>query len=106
METTVTIREPKNAAQNPATWKPLIKLAAQNISAFMTKKKKPNVTMLKGSVKSLSKAPMVTFNIPKMTATKTAVQNPATLMPGTMLEASKTPRAVNKILKIIFIIIL
>jgi hypothetical protein len=27
-------------------------------------------------------------------------------MPGTMLEASKTPRAVNKILKIIFIIIL
>jgi hypothetical protein len=106
MEIIVTIKLPKNAAQNPATWKPFMKLAAQNIKALMTKKKKPKVTMLKGKVKSLSNAPMVTFKTPKIMATKTAVQNPSTCMPEMMAEASKTPKAVNKILKTIFIFII
>jgi hypothetical protein len=103
MDTIVTIKLPKNAAQNPATWKPFIKLAAQNISAFMTKKKNPKVTMLKGKVKTFRIVPKVALSSPKTTATKTAVQNPATLIPGTTLAANSTPKAVNKILNIIFI---
>jgi hypothetical protein len=103
MEITVTMSEPKNAAQKPATWKPLTKLAAQNISALMTKRKKPKVTILNGNVKTFSAKPKVTFNIARTMATKSAVQKPATYIPGTITEASSTPKVVNKIFKRIFI---
>ncbi len=103
MEAIVTIIAPKNAGQKPSTEKPLTKVASQNTNAFITSKNKPRVSMLKGAVSTFSGMPTSAFSIAKTTATKSAVQKLATVMPGTSSAAIITPMAVSNKRKIIFI---
>ncbi len=93
METIVTINAPKKAGANPSTLKPLIKLAAQNTIPFTISIKKPKVTILNGKVKTFKTTPKVEFKMPRIIATNTAVQNPATVIPGTIFAASITAKA-------------
>ncbi len=103
MDTKVTIIEPQKAGQKPATEKPLTKLAAQNIKAFITKKNSPKVTTLKGRVRIFKIAPRVIFNKPNTKATNKATQKLAITIPGTMEAAANTPKAVNNTFKTNFI---
>lgn len=73
-----------NAVQNPLTWKPgdNIDEASINISALITRRNTPNVSMESGRVIILRKSPIVAFIKPMITAARRAVPIPCTTNPG------------------------
>ncbi len=64
----------KSAVKNPLTAKPVIKLPTNKIiQAFITKRNKPNVSMVTGRVNNTNNGRTNMFNNDIVTATKIAV---------------------------------
>ena len=75
--------EPSRAAPKPATWKPSSTLAAaQNMSALITNRNSPTVTMVTGSVSTTSTGRSTTLNSP---ITKAAINAEGKLFTSTPL---------------------
>lgn len=67
------------------------------ITALITSKNRPRVTMVTGKVNSTNMGFTIRFKIARTTATIIAVTYPATLTPGKNLAIRTTANAVNKI---------
>ena len=82
---------PKNAVQNPLTWKPgdNIDEASISISALITRRNMPNVRIEIGIVIILRNNPIVAFIRPIITAARRAVPIPSTTKPGMMYDTIK-----------------
>ena len=65
--------------------------------AFITNKNKPKVTMVAGKVKNMSRGFTVMRNIPKTTATITALEKFATSTPVNTCASTTTATAVSTI---------
>jgi transcription initiation factor TFIIIB Brf1 subunit/transcription initiation factor TFIIB len=92
-----------NAEKKLVTTKPPTKLAASKIiTAFITNKKRPNVTMVAGSVKNINSGLTNMFKIAIAKATQIAEDMFAIATPGKMPAKAKTANAVNKTFSIKF----
>lgn len=95
-----------NAVKKPETAKSSINLSANNIiMALITKRNKPRVTMVAGSVKKINKGLTNIFNKEIIRATIIADTQPATSTPGKILAKTMTAKAVNKIFKKLFMLL-
>lgn len=88
-----------SAIKNPSTPNPLTKASASKIMiALITRRNKPKVTMVTGSVSSTKTGFTIKFKTAKTKATIIAVTYPATLTPGRNFANNTTAKAVNNIL--------
>lgn len=87
----------KNKAyQNPSTLKPLTKAShIIIISALITNKNKPKVTMVTGRVNMIRMGLTNKFNKTRTAATTTAVRKLFTLIPGKMFASTTTAMALS-----------
>lgn len=93
------------ATKKPETANPLTKLSAKRmITALITNKNNPKVTMVAGSVKNINSGRTNIFKIAITTATIKAVPYPSTVTPGNILASTTTARAVKINFKKVFII--
>ena len=99
-----TKNEPISAVIKPETAKPSTNEAVKIKSAALIKNiNKPRVRIVIGSVKIISSGFINTLSNPKMSAAIIAGYKPDTSIPGIIEDASKSARAVIRILMIIFI---
>lgn len=92
-----------NAEKKLDTTKPPTKLAANKIiTALITNKKSPNVTMVAGSVKNINNGLTNIFKIAIAKATHIAEDIFATATPGKIPAKAKTASAVSKTFSIKF----
>lgn len=99
-----TKNEPISAVIKPETAKPSTNEAVKIKSAALIKNiNKPRVRIVIGSVKIISSGFINTLSNPKMSAAIIAGYKPDTSIPGITEDASKSARAVIRILMIIFI---
>ena len=75
------------------------------IIALITKRNKPNVTIVAGNVKKINKGFTNIFSNAITTATIIAERDPDTDTPGRTVAKTITAKAVNKIFKNVFILI-
>ena len=75
------------------------------IIALITKRNKPNVTIVAGNVKKINKGFTTIFSNAITTATIIAERYPDTDTPGRTVAKTITAKAVNKIFKNVFILI-
>lgn len=73
------------------------------ITALITNKNSPKVTIVAGRVKKINNGLTVILNNPKTTATHTAVEKLETSIPGTICSRISTATAVNNIFTSVFI---
>ena len=74
------------------------------IMAFITSKNNPSVSIVAGSVKSISMGFTKILSNPKTTATSKAAFHPVTFTPGNRYESSSTKTVVKNILISVFIL--
>ena len=93
-----------NATQNPSTPNPETKPSANKmITALITRRNNPKVTIVTGNVNSTRIGFTIKFKIANTSATIIAVPYPATLTPGKNLANKITATAVSKMRMINFI---
>ena len=86
------------AYQKPSTRKPLIKKSQINIiKALITNKNNPNVKMVTGKVRIMSRGLINKLSKISTAATTIAVKNPDTYMPGKIFANTTTAMALSKI---------
>lgn len=79
------MKAPKNADQKPIIWKPGTSFDAnKNIRALIISVNRPKVNIFIGKVSKIKIGFITTFIKPITTAAKSAVLNPANVIPGTI----------------------
>lgn len=86
-----------SAIKNPSTPNPLTKASASKIiTALITSKNSPKVTIVTGNVNITKIGFTIKFRIARTSATIIAVTYPATSTPGKNLASKTTATAVNR----------
>jgi hypothetical protein len=90
-EVTIESRRPNRSAhQKPSTSNPFTNFAARSIiAAFITKRKRPNVTIVSGNVRRISKGFTIAFRMASTIARTIAVQKVSIWTPLRIYESPK-----------------
>ncbi len=95
------------AVKKPLTANPVTKFPANKIiTALITNKNKPKLTMVAGKVKKINNGLTNIFNKEMTTATQIAVTELSIWIPGNNIDNKTTAMAVRSIFKIKFIFII